>query len=223
MTRGGVERLSVLLAGWLPFARTTEGPLTCRRALRPKLGPPADGYWIGSRTTRRNPEPTQSYAGNGRACRSLTARGGGFLWIEQQGIIHATTPYLYEKSLPRVLKPCLSIRLSEKTVELLHITQRRAVTETEQAGFQFSQPAKRAPVFRYIGAEEHGGLVRSRPSGRQVQAVQHVAYDGDPIFVPEQDNVSRRMPRGVSDTKPGHFVTLVQDTGDGICRSRPKA
>src|SRR5512135_2033297 len=30
LTRGGAERLSVLLAGWLPFARTTEGPLTCR-------------------------------------------------------------------------------------------------------------------------------------------------------------------------------------------------
>src|SRR5512133_742805 len=30
LTRGGAERLSVLPAGWLPFARTTEGPLTCR-------------------------------------------------------------------------------------------------------------------------------------------------------------------------------------------------
>jgi hypothetical protein len=29
LTRGGAERLSVLPAGWLPFARTTEGPLTC--------------------------------------------------------------------------------------------------------------------------------------------------------------------------------------------------
>src|SRR5512135_969180 len=52
------------------------------RVLRPKLGPPPDGYWIGPRATRLNREPTQSYAGNGRACRSLTARGGGFLWIE---------------------------------------------------------------------------------------------------------------------------------------------
>src|SRR5512132_4171362 len=52
------------------------------RALRPKLGPPPDGSWIGSRTTRLKREPTPSYAGNGRACRSLTARGGGFLWIE---------------------------------------------------------------------------------------------------------------------------------------------
>src|SRR5512142_1273183 len=30
LTRGGAERLSVLTAGWPPFARTTEGPLTCR-------------------------------------------------------------------------------------------------------------------------------------------------------------------------------------------------
>src|SRR5512142_1044203 len=58
------------------------GPAHMPRALRPKLGPPPDGSWIGSRTTRLNREPTQSYAGNGRACRSLTARGGGFLWIE---------------------------------------------------------------------------------------------------------------------------------------------
>src|SRR5512144_1736838 len=58
------------------------GPAHMPRALRPKLRPPPDGSWIGSRTTRLNREPTQTYAGNGRAVRSLTARGGGFLWIE---------------------------------------------------------------------------------------------------------------------------------------------
>src|SRR5512147_3139354 len=61
------------------------GPAHMPRALRPKLRPPPDGSWIGSRTTRLNREPTQTYAGNGRAVRSLTARGGGFLWIEYGG------------------------------------------------------------------------------------------------------------------------------------------
>src|SRR5512144_2151668 len=59
------------------------GPAHMPRALRPKLGPPPDGSWIGSSTTRLNREPTPSYAGNGRAGRSLTARGGGSLWIER--------------------------------------------------------------------------------------------------------------------------------------------
>src|SRR5512142_792867 len=76
------------------------GPAHMPRALRPKLRPPPDGSWIGSRTTRLNREPTQTYAGNGRAFRSLTARGGGFLWIEDFGHRETLPPGLPHPVLP---------------------------------------------------------------------------------------------------------------------------
>src|SRR5512132_752442 len=84
LTRG-VRGTALSAARGLAAVRSDDrGPAHMPRALRPKLGHPPDSYWIGSRTTRLNREPTQSYAGNGRACRSLTARGGGFLWIEMR-------------------------------------------------------------------------------------------------------------------------------------------
>src|SRR5512135_2033295 len=82
LTRGGRGTALGAARGLAAVRSDDRGPAHMPRALRPKLGPPPDGYWIGSRTTRLNREPTHSYAGNGRACRSLTARGGGFLWIE---------------------------------------------------------------------------------------------------------------------------------------------
>src|SRR5512135_2875031 len=83
LTRGGRGTALSAARGLAAVRSDDRGPAHMLRALRPKLGPPPDGSWIGSRTTRLNREPTPSYAGNGRAFRSLTARGGGFLWIER--------------------------------------------------------------------------------------------------------------------------------------------
>src|SRR5512135_3904388 len=91
LTRGGRGTALSAARGLAAVRSDDRGPAHMLRALRPKLGPPPDGSWIGSRTTRLNREPTPSYAGNGRAGRSLTARGGGFLWIEAK-----TVPALHD-------------------------------------------------------------------------------------------------------------------------------
>ena len=52
-----------------------------------------------------------------------------------------------------------------------------------------------------------------------VHAAHQVSDNGNPIFLTERMIVPRRVTRCMNNWKPGRLVALVQDTGDGVCRS----
>ena len=98
--------------------------------------------------------------------------------------------------------------------EPARIAQRRAVAEAGQARAQCSEPARGLAVADRVRREDRRRLVQAGKTGSDVDVVEHVPEDQDPVGLAPVGEVSARVSGALQDGEAADLVTLHQRPGD---------
>src|SRR5205807_2954138 len=97
------------------------------------------------------------------------------------------------------------------------------MAEAYKRRLQIDQGLDRAPVLAWLDTKEGRRLAQARLAGHEVHIGEHVAGDGQPVGIAEEDNVAARVPGRMHDAKTRDLIAFTQYAGHGIGPSRPQA